>query len=115
MGQRVLGEYLENSAPGVTADDYTVALTLDSRSFRNGTIIIKNTHVSNVLTYKIDGYANYAGTVPIADVAAADIAGGANIAYERNPVKTRGKIVVSVKSKVSSSPATFIIEYIQGM
>lgn len=115
MGQRVLSEYYENSVTGVTADAYSAALTLDSRSFRNGTIVIKNTHAANVLTYKIDGYANYSGTVAIADVAAADIAGTASVVYEKNPEKLRGKIVVSVKSKVASTPATFVIEYIEGM
>jgi hypothetical protein len=113
MGQRVLNEYLEGTASGTTADAYSTALTLDSRSFNAGTIVIKNTHSTNVLTYKITGYANYAGTVGIADVSAADINGAASITYERTAAKPRGKIVVEVKSKVTSTPATFTVEYIQ--
>lgn len=113
MGQRVLSEYLENTVIGTTSDDYTAALTLDARSFMNGTIVIRNTHAANVLTYKIEGYANYAGTQAITDVAAADIAGVTNVVYERAVNKPRGKIVVSVKSKVAATPAGFLIEYIQ--
>lgn len=115
MGQRVLSEFEEGTTPGTTTDDYVVALTLDARCFRNGTIIIKNTHATAVMTYKIDGYANLAGTTSIADVSATDINGLASATYERNPVKARGKIVVSVKSKVTSTPATYVIEYIQGI
>lgn len=115
MGQRVLNEYYEGTASGTTGDAYSIALTLDARSFMNGTINIKNTHAANVLTYKITGYANYAGTIGIADQAAADIAGLASITYERTANKARGKIVVEVKSKVASTPATFTVEYIQVM
>lgn len=113
MGFRVLRELSEGSVTGVTTDDYVVALTLDSRYFLNGTIAIKNTHSTATLSYKITGYANYAGTLLFADVSEADIAAGASATYERNPTKARGKITISVKSKVSSTPAAYLIEYIQ--
>jgi len=115
MGQRVLNEYLEGTANGTTADAYSSALVLDARSFMNGTILIKNTHSTNVMSYKITGYANYAGTIPIADVSEADINAGASATYERSASKPRGKIIVEVKSKVASTPATFTVEYIQVM
>lgn len=113
MGQRVLSEYLEGTISGATVDAYTSALTLDSRSYKTGTIVIKNIHAANALKYKITGYANAAGTIPIADVSEAEITFGNSIVYERTSTKCRGKIVVEVKSSVTSTPATYTIEYIQ--
>lgn len=113
MGQRFVSEYLESTVSGATVDAYTTALSLDTRSYKYGTIVIKNTHGSAALKYKISGYANAAGTVAIADVAEAEITYGNSITYERTATKVRGKITVEVKSSTGSTPATYTIEYIQ--
>jgi CobQ-like glutamine amidotransferase family enzyme len=113
MGQRMLSEYLEGTISGATVDAYTSALSLDTRSYKTGTIVIKNTHASAALKYKITGYANAAGTIGIADVSEAEITFGNSIVYERTATKCRGKVVIEVKSSVGSTPATYIVEYIQ--
>lgn len=103
----------KNYATGTTTNAYVSAITLASSAYKSGTIVIKNTHGTNTLTYKINGYA-YEGGTAIADVAPADIAAGATVTYERTAMKPRAVIDVQVIDKVSGSHATYRVDYIQG-
>jgi len=115
MSNPVCSMYVEGTTGTLTSvNSPGTATTIDTRGFRTGLIAIKNTQ-SNTLTYKIEGYANYGGVCgPIADVAAADIAGGATVTFPFVNV-TRSKFVVTVYAKVGGSQATYVIEHCLGL
>jgi hypothetical protein len=97
-----------DSTTGTTIDAYAVALTLTSLGFANKLIVMKNTHATNGLTIKLDGYANRDGTaysiLGNTPLIALDI-------YQIEVTKSYDKIILSVKSTVGSTPATYTLDY----
>ena len=104
--------YVEGTTSGTSTDEY-VTLTIDARDAKFVTIYINNTGASNVLTYKIDKYAKYDGTISQVSQAAADVATESVVTFAAEN-KLVAKYVVSIKSKVAESHSTYKIEYIKG-
>lgn len=105
--------YVENSATGTSTNDVTAIATIDSRDAKFVTIYIKNTGASNTLSYKIDKYAKYGGSISQAAKAATDIAPGATAVFTAENALV-AKYIVSIESKVDGSHSTYNIEYIKG-
>lgn len=112
MPEAVCNQTFEGTTSGTTADAYAVALDIDMRGFKMCTILVKNTHATYTMTYKIDGYPYYGGTYSIADVSATDITATNQSAYEKVDNKIRSRLKVSVQSKVAGNHATYNISYI---
>jgi len=103
--------YTEDAAVGTTTNDYVSVLALDTRGCENVKIVVKNTHGSNSLTYKIlVKHADYAGGTDDEDVAATELAAGNEAVASY--VQGYSKITVQVKSTSSGSHATYEIEYL---
>lgn len=107
------GSYVENSATGTSTNDVTAIATIDGRDSKFVTVYIKNTGGTNTLSYKIDKYAKYSGSISQEAVAATDIAAGAVATFTAED-KLVAKYVVSIESKVDGSHSTYSIEYIKG-
>jgi len=103
--------------PGTTGDAYT-DITFDIRTKKAITIRLKNTDSANTMTYRVDSYAKFGGTLPKEEVAAADIAPAAIVEIILPKVaeypKKLASVVLQVKSKVSGTPATYVYESIAG-
>lgn len=104
--------YVEDTASGTSANEY-VSHTIDVRDVKFVTVYIGNTGAANTLSYKIDKYANNAGTISQEAVAAADIAHSTAVVFAAEN-KLVAKYVVSIKSKVADTHSTYKIEYIKG-
>lgn len=101
----------EGNASGTTTSAYVVAKTIDMTGYRNCLILIKNTEVTNTMYYKVDSYANTAGSLSNAEVSETSIAAGATTAVTLDG-KTRAKYVISVKD--NSGHCAYSIEFIKG-
>ena len=100
----------EGTVDGETTDDYVSVLTIDVRARRLCTIHLKNTHASATLTYQVLGYAMKDGTISSIEVSPADITSGNSVQIVIT--KKLATVVLQVKSKVSSTPADWVVEYI---
>jgi hypothetical protein len=98
----------EASGIGTTGDDYT-SHNIDVRERKYLTIHLKNTDLANTLTYNVDGYANYGGSIPKSE-ATADVLPGVTV--QILVTKKLAQVTVQVKSKVASTPATYAYEAI---
>ena len=99
----------------LTSTDAGVAYTITSKNFTTGEIGIVNTGATNTVQYKIDSYLlSTGGKVIVAEVSYTDIAplGTAVFKIDRLP---RAKFIVTVKSKVASTPSTVEVEYCLGL
>jgi hypothetical protein len=111
--------FKEGEGSGTTADAYA-DLEFDIRTKKAITIRLKNTDAANGLTYRVDSYANFDGTVgiPKEEVAAANVAaaGIVEIALPKTAEypKKLAKVVLQVKSQVAATPATYAYESIAG-
>jgi hypothetical protein len=109
--------FREEEGTGSTVDAYA-NIDFDVRTKKALTIRLKNTHVSNVMTYRVDSYANFDGGLAKEEVAAADIAAGTIVEVILPKVaeypKKLALVRVQVKSKVSATPATYEFEAISG-
>jgi hypothetical protein len=115
MGLPICSVYKEEKTSVLTSIDAGIIETLDCRGFRTGLIAIKNTGVTNTLSYKVDGYAVYDGvTAGIADKTATDIAPGATVTFSFDGI-TRSRRVITVTPKVTGSQSTYVIEYCLGL
>lgn len=96
---------------GITSIEvYVQAVTVDMTNIHNGLIAIKNTDPSNSLLWKVDGYANWAGTIPCTEKSEAPVAPGM-IDFFSIDGKVRSKYVVSLMSEIA--PAAYRIEVIK--
>jgi hypothetical protein len=99
-------------AATTTTDDYVIVLPMSCLGYSQKNIIIKNTHVSASLTFKLDGF------ISRDDVAAAsypimpDTALVAGDIYTIEITKPYDLINLSVKSTVSSTPSTCTISHV---
>jgi hypothetical protein len=100
----------EDSGSGTTVDDYTTAVSIDVRARRLVTIHLRNTHATRVLTYQVLGYAKKGGTISTVETTGADLAGETTIQLVYT--KKLATLVLQVKSKVGSTPATYAYEYL---
>ena len=115
MGLPICSVYKEKKTSVLTSIDVGITETLDCRGFRTGLIAIKNTGLTNTLSYKVDGYAVYDGeTDGIVDKTATDIAPGATVTFSFDGI-TRSRRVVIVTPKVSGSQSTYVVEYCLGL
>ena len=95
------------STTGTTTGSY-VATNTNCGDYRATTIMLKNTHGSNTMYYKLWGYAVYGGTSYRELVAEASLAAGGAIDYE-NTVEAYGNIAILVKN--NSAACTYLLEY----
>jgi hypothetical protein len=111
LGSRALREPLPvgKTLTGTTTDSYTNALDWACHGFNNKTILLKNTHTSNSLKYKVLVYA-YSGGIEYEEVSETTLAAGdiakivLNYAYD--------VVKVQVKSATAGSAATYQLDYI---
>ena len=101
----------EGNASGTTTSDYVVAKTIDMTGYRNCLILIKNKDVANTMHWKVDSYANTAGTLTNAEQAEESIAAEGTKCLALDG-KTRAKYIISVKN--NSGVCAYDIEYIKG-
>jgi len=99
---------VSNTTTGTTADAYAVALTLPCLGYSQKMIILKNTHATRGLTFKLDGYAHAGG---LANNILIDVALVALDTYVIEITKPYASLVLSVKSTVASTPATYTIDH----
>jgi len=90
---------------------YVPVITVDMTNAHGGLIAIKNTDPSNSLLWKVDSYANWAGTIPCTEKNEALIAPGM-IDFFSIDGKSRSKYVVNLTSE--TTPAAYRIEVITG-
>jgi len=102
---------LEGGTTGTTTSAYVATLSIDMTGYRNCLILIKNSSGANTMFYKVDSYANTAGTLSNPEVAATSI-GTTATAIVTLDGKTRAKYVVSVID--NSGNCAYVIEYIKG-
>ena len=107
--------FKEGTEDGTTGDAYA-DVTFDVRTKKAITIRLKNTGSTNGLTYRVDSYANFAGTLVKEEVAAANVAAEATIEIVLPKTaelpKKLARIVLQVKSQSAGSPTTFKYESI---
>ena len=101
----------EGSASGTTTNAYVVAATIDATGFHNCMILIGNSSATATMHYKVDSYANTAGTLTNPEKTETSIASSATAQLVLDS-KTRAKYVISVKDH--SGPCAYVIEYIKG-
>ena len=101
----------EESSSGTTTVSYVVAQTIDMTGFRNCLILIKNKDGASTMYYKIDSYANSAGTLSNPEVAQTSI-GTSATAIATLDGKTRAKYVISVVD--NTGHCAYAIETIKG-
>lgn len=101
----------EGSATGTTTSAYVVAATIPMTGYRNCLILIKNGSGANTMFYKIDSYANTAGTLSNPEVTATSI-GTTATAIKALDGQTRAKYVISVID--NSGNCAYTVEYIKG-
>ena len=102
---------LEGTASGTTTNAYVAALSIDMTGFRNCLILIKNESGTSTMYYKVDSYANTAGSLSNPEVSATSI-GTTATAIVTLDGKTRAKYIVSVID--NSGSCAYSIEYIKG-
>ena len=99
----------EGTLPGITTDAYANALDWITRGMGNKTIVLKNTHPANGLTFQVLGRGDYyfgqdAEVIAPAPVNAGDVALiTLNNAYAR--------VIVQVKATVPGNQATWQLDY----
>lgn len=113
MSDSICSVFESGGSTGTSTDD-GVVVTIDSRNFRNGYILIKNTGSTNTVQYKIDSYVKSSGSLSIAEVSYTDIAPAATASFKIDDAP-RAKHVVTIKSKVSSSHSAYAYEYCLGL
>jgi hypothetical protein len=101
----------EGSTSGTTTAAYVVAKSIDMTGYRNCLILIKNADLSSTMYYKVDSYANTAGSLTNAEVTQTSIAAAGTAAVVLDG-KTRAKYVVSVID--NSGHCAYSIEFIKG-
>jgi hypothetical protein len=98
----------KGSRTGTTANSYSDALTWLVAELGNKTILLKNTHGSNSLHYRLYGYAVEEGIdnemVPETELSAGEVA---EFHYDRQ----WSKLVLQVKAAIAENQATFRIDY----
>lgn len=102
---------VEGSASGTTTNAYVVAATIDATGYHNCMILIGNSSGAETMHYKVDSYANTAGTLTNPEKTETSIATSATAQLVLDS-KTRAKYVVSVKD--NSGHCAYVIEYIKG-
>lgn len=94
---------------GTTTDSYVDALDWDCRAGRDKSMLLKNTHGSNGLKYKLLGAMAYSGqTVEL--VPETTLAAGETAKFQY--VKACARLKLQVKAAVASSQATYQVDYI---
>jgi hypothetical protein len=97
------------SGTTLVPDTYT-DIIFDVRTRRDLNILLKNTGGANGLTYRVDVYANFNGTLAKEQVAAANLAFGTIIPI---PISVKyAKVVLQVKSQVPGNVTTYVYEAI---
>lgn len=91
-----------------TANDYVESVVIDILGYSQKLIMIENTSITNSLTFKIYGYASIDG---IGYEILGDTALVAGDVYMIEITKAYARIVLSAKSTVSGSHATFDVDY----
>ena len=86
-----------------TTDNYVVACVLDTSKHPSFSLQLINTGLTNTLVYKIE--TTFDGVVFSEIKAATDILKNENAIIEDESIGT--KTIISVKSKLSSTPTTF--------
>jgi len=102
---------VEGSASGTTTNAYVVAATIEMTGYGNCLILIGNSSGAETMHYKVDSYANSAGTLTNAEKAETSIGASATASLVLDS-KTRAKYVVSVKD--NSGHCAYVIEHIKG-
>lgn len=99
---------VSSETTGTTTDAYVAALTLPTLGYGSKVIVLKNTHATRSLTFKVDGYA-YSGGIAVPILTATALA--ALDSYEMEISKQYAEVVVSVISTVAVTPATYTVDY----
>ena len=101
---------ITNTLTGTTVNTYADALSLRVAEFAHKTILLKNTHSSNGLHYKLLGYA-YPPASGIAKelVAEATLAAAGIVSFEYR--QQWFHFTLQVKSAVADSHATYQVDY----
>jgi len=98
----------QDSVTGETTDSYTDALDWNCEGFGDKTIVLKNTHGSNSLHYKLLVRAHYDGQ-DAEEIAETTLAAGDVARISRADIFSRMKL--QVKSAVSDAHATYQVDY----
>jgi len=102
----------EKEYTGMTSTGaYVQVVTVDMTNAHGGLIAIKNTDPANNLLWKVDSYANWAGTIPCTEKNEAPVAPGM-IDFFPFDGKVRSKYIVNLMSEIT--PAAYRIEVITG-
>ena len=104
-----LPDAVGDQVTGTTTNDYANALDWASEGFASKTIVLKNTHATNALLYKVLTYA-YSGGVELTEVSEATLAVGTSRVIRIN--QAYAVVKVQVKSSVADTHATYMLEYI---
>lgn len=99
----------QDSLSGTTTNSYADALDWNSEGFQNKTLILKNTHGSNSLHYKVLVRCEYDGN-DAEEVAETTLAAGGLARIALNNVYARVKL--QVKAATADSQATYQLDYI---
>ena len=101
-------EQISDTSSGVTVDAYATALDINCAGYEQKFILLKNTHLTASLTYKLDGYCVPGGILDsiISDtvLAPGEVDG---ICY----LDPHSELILSVKSSVGSTPSSYRVDY----
>lgn len=109
MGLPIINNFRASNFTGTTADAYA-EMKLDIRGFSKRTVIIKNTHATAGITYKILGRTAPGATLTGTVTSETTLAAGVTIVITSSDV-CYGEFGINLKSTTSSTPATYLIEY----
>ena len=109
-GRPVQGRVLSTSQEtGNTTNDYVSVLDWDTRFLRDKSILLKNTHGSNGLKYKLLTQFYYGG-VDHEEVAEQTLAFGDEVTFQY--LKPYARMKLQVKAAVAESQASYQVDYI---
>ena len=101
-----------NSQTGTTANAYAEAKRIDAKTLKEKMMVLTNTHATNVLKYKLEGYAAKYGVGQAFELVPETTLAGASEQALFTFQRLYACLVLSVKSSVTDTHATYQIDYI---
>lgn len=99
----------EGHHEGTTTNDYVSALDLDARGMRSKTIILKNTHATYELNYKLLVSAMYSHGEQAEEVAETELGAGETAKFRYTGAY--GRMILQVESATDGEHATYTADY----